>query len=81
VGSLSIQLRESAESTLQRIDELAKNHGIEIQHDGQSGEFSHMGVSGTFTIKGDVVEVEFTKPALLPQALIDEQIRKVFGGL
>lgn len=40
-----------------------------------------MGVSGTFTIKGDVVEVEFTKPALLPQALIDEQIRKVFGGL
>jgi hypothetical protein len=79
VGFLSIQLTGDANATLERIGTLAKTHGVQLQFDGQSGSFSHMGVSGTFTIEADVVEIEFTKPALIPDSLVEEKIMKIFG--
>ena len=78
MGSLSIQMTEDAESMLKRIEELAESHGIRFQHDGQSGSFSHMGVDGTFAIKGEVLEIEFSKPALLPESAVAHQIRQIF---
>jgi hypothetical protein len=78
VGSLSIQLTEDAESLLNRVGEMAESLGIQCQHDGQSGSFSHMGVSGTFTVKGNLLTIEYSKPALLAESVVEYQIRQIF---
>ena len=79
MGSLSIQLNEKAEDALKRIEEVAKSRGIQFQHQGQSGSFSHMGVAGSFTINEGVVEIEYTKPPLFPDSVVEAQIMQIFG--
>ena len=79
MGLLSVQLTESAETALKRIEEVAKSQGIQFQHDGQSGSFSHMGVTGSFTIKGNVVEIDYSKPAMFPESVVEDQIMQIFS--
>ncbi len=79
MGSLSIPLNEKAEDALKRIEEVAKSRGIQFQHSGQAGSFSHMGVVGSFTINEDVVEIEYTKPGLFPDSVVEAQIMQIFS--
>jgi len=79
MGLLTVQLTESAESALKRIEEVAKSQGIQFQHDGQSGSFSHMGVTGSFTIKDNVVEIDYSKPPMFPESVVEDQIMQIFS--
>jgi hypothetical protein len=79
VGSFSFQLNEKVEDALKRIEEVAKNKGIQFQYHGTTGSFSHMGVVGSFTINEDTVEIEYTKPGLFPDSVVEAQIMQIFN--
>ena len=79
MGYLSIPLTGEAEVVLKRAEELAKKKGVQFEHDGQSGSFTYLVVKGTFKITANVIEVEYTNPPFVPEAMVEDQIKQVFA--
>jgi len=79
MGTFSMKLNEKAVLVLKRAEELAKSNGVRFQHDGRSGSFSHLGVKGEFTITKNVVEVKYTKPIFISDAMVEKQIKQILG--
>lgn len=79
MGKFSMRLSEKAAVVLKRAEELAKNNGVTFQHNGRSGSFSHMGVKGTFTISKNRVEVKYTRPVFVSDAMVENQIKQILG--
>ena len=79
MGSFSIQLTEDVAAVLRRAEDLARSHGVAFQHDGRSGSFSHLGVKGTFKVHQNVLEVTYTKPLFISDAMVQKQIRQIIG--
>jgi len=79
MGKFSMRLSEKAAVVLKRAEELAKNNGVAFQHNGRSGSFSHMGVKSTFTINKNMVEVKYTRPVFVSDAMVENQIKQILG--
>jgi hypothetical protein len=79
MGTFSMKLNGKAAIVLQRAEELAKSHGVRFQHNGRSGSFSHLGVKGAFTITKNMVEVKYTKPIFISDAMVENQIKQILG--
>jgi hypothetical protein len=77
MGTFSMRLAEKAAIVLKRAEELARKNGVTFQHNGRSGSFSHLGVKGTFTISKNVVEIKYTKPVLIPDSMVESQIKQI----
>jgi hypothetical protein len=74
-----MKLNGKAAVVLKRAEGLAKRHGVRFQHNGRSGTFSHLGVKGAFTITKNVVEVKYTKPIFISDAMVENQIKQILG--
>jgi hypothetical protein len=79
MGSFSIQLTEDAAVVLQRAEQLARSNGVAFQRDGRSGSFSHLGVKGAFRVRRNVLEVTYSKPMFISDAMVQKQIRQIIG--
>ena len=77
--TFSMKLNGKAAVVLQRAEELAKSNGVRFQHNGRSGSFSHLGVKGAFTITKNMVEVKYTKPIFISDAMVENQIKQILG--
>jgi hypothetical protein len=75
----SMKLSEKAEVVLKRAEELAKSNGVQFQNNGKEGSFAHLGVKGTFKIRVNLVEVEYTKPVFISDSMVQHQIKQVLG--
>jgi hypothetical protein len=79
MGTFSMKLNEKASVVLRRAEELAKSNGVRFQHNGRSGSFSHLGVKGAFTITKNMVEVKYTKPLFISDAMVEQRIKQILG--
>ena len=86
---LRIEHQCGAGEARQRLESLAREHGIDLQSDGDSGRLAHstpMGaVQARYSILEDAVEVEIEKkPAFLPNDLVrrkvEEGLRDILGS-
>jgi len=77
--TFSMKLNEKAAVILKRAEKLANSNGVRFQHNGRSGSFSHLGVKGAFTITKNVVEVKYTKPIFISDAMVEKQIKQILG--
>lgn len=79
--SFEIKLQRPASDIIADAKATAQRKGVKFEGDTEKGEFSGMGLGGSYSIVGDILSVQVTsKPMLLSWPMIESAVRGYFSG-
>ncbi|SMF97058.1 hypothetical protein SAMN02949497_4474 [Methylomagnum ishizawai] len=78
--SFEVKLKGDPEAIIAKAKVAAKNKGVDFEGNGQAGNFSGLGIEGSYSIQADTMAVEITKkPFVMPWSLIESSLRDYFA--
>jgi hypothetical protein len=78
--TFDIAFSGDAESLFRRAKDAASEAGAKLTGDTSSGNFSAKGIEGHYEVSDNMVHVTITKkPLIIPDSLIESQLRKFFA--
>jgi LDH2 family malate/lactate/ureidoglycolate dehydrogenase len=78
--SFEIQLQGNPDEIVTKAIEAAREHGVEMTGDSQTGHFTGLGIEGSYLISEEILAVKITKkPMIMPWSMIEASLRNYFA--
>ena len=78
--SFEVKLQGDPDEIIAKAKTAARDHGVDLTGDGQTGHFSGLGIEGSYLIFEDTLAIEISKkPFILPWGMVESTLRNYFG--
>ncbi|MFN5746705.1 MAG: hypothetical protein ACK443_11570 [Methylococcaceae bacterium] len=78
--SFEVKLKSDPEDVIAKAKTAARNNGVNLVGDGQTGHFVGHGIEGSYLILEDTLAIQISKkPFIMPWSLIESTLRNYFA--